>query len=156
MHLLDDVLKLVTLASVIIGATAIYIGLRNHSRQLGAQIFIAYTDRLHKLRRMLTIEANVYRLSWAAEEALTVAERHALLEAFYLVFEFYELRRNRYITAEIWGIWVPDIKRLLCTPIICSEWPKLREEFEIHPGFVAWIEDGQRDMAPLRDPATIR
>jgi len=135
MHLLDDVLKLVTLASVIIGATAIYIGLRNHSRQLGAQIFIAYTDRLHKLRRMLTIEANVYRLSWAAEEALTVAERHALLEAFYLVFEFYELRRNRYITSEIWGIWVPDIKRLLCTPIVCSEWPKLREEFEIHPGF---------------------
>jgi hypothetical protein len=156
MHLLDHILKLVTLASVIVGATAIYIALRNHSRQLGAQIFIAYTDRLLKLRRMLTIEADVYRLSWAAEEALTVAERHALLEAFYLVFEFYELRRHSYITAEIWGIWAPDIKPLLCTPIVRSEWPRLREEFIIHPKFVTWIEDGQQDATPLREPGTIR
>ena len=87
---------------------------------------------------------------------LSVAERHALLEAFYLVFEFYELRRNNYITAEIWAIWAPDIKRLLCTPIVRSEWARLREEFIIHPKFVAWIEDGQQEATPLREPGTIR
>jgi hypothetical protein len=156
MQLLDHILRLVTLGSVVVGATAIYIALRNHSRQLGAQIFLAYTDRLLKLRRMLTIQANVYRVSWAAEEALTVDERHALLEAFYLVFEFYELRRQRYISTEIWGIWAPDIKRLLCTPIVRREWPGLREEFEIHPKFVAWIEDGQQEAKPLREPGSIR
>jgi hypothetical protein len=157
MHqLIEHILRLVTLASVIVGATAVYIALRNHSRQLAAQIFIAYTDRLHKLRRMLTVDANVYRVSWSAGDTLSAEERHVLLEAFYLVFEFYELRRNNYITAEIWAIWVPDIKRLLSTPIVHSEWPRLRQEFIIHPSFVAWIEAQQHEPAPIDDPGPRR
>ena len=157
MHqLIEHILRLVTLASVIVAAAAVYIALRNHSRQLAAQIFIAYSDRLQKLRRMLAIDANVYRVSWSVGDALSVAERHALLEAFYLVFEFYELRRHNYITAEIWQICAPDIKRLLCTPVVRGEWPKLREEFIIHPSFVAWIEAHQQEAAPLGDPGPRR
>jgi hypothetical protein len=155
-HLIDHILRLVTLASVIVGATAVYIALRNHSRQLAAQIFIVYTERIHKLRRMLAIDANVYRVSWSVEDTLPDAERHVLLEAFYLVFEFYELRRSNYITAEIWAIWAPDIKRMLCTPIVRGEWPRLREEFIIHPSFVAWIEAHQQEATPLGDPGPRR
>jgi hypothetical protein len=49
--ILDIALKLVTIVSVLVGAVAIYIALRNDSRQIGAHIFLTYADRIHDLRR---------------------------------------------------------------------------------------------------------
>jgi hypothetical protein len=130
-----------------VGATAIYIALRNNSRQLGSQIFLAYADRIHKLRATLPPDIYINRLSAPAEnEEVPIEERRAVREAFYLVFEFYELRRHRYVATAIWMIWERDMQRLLNSPRFTKEWPTLRYEFRNHPHFSEWVEQKQSDQ----------
>ncbi len=70
----DLILKFITIGSVLTGGIAIYIAVRNNSRQVGAQIFLAYSDRIRALRVALGDENYPPR---------------ALLEAMFLIFEFY-------------------------------------------------------------------
>ena len=145
--MLDPVIKLVTLGSFIVGATAIYIALRNNNRQLGAQIFLAYTDRIHKLRKTLSMDGELYRLSLTSRDEFTNEERRALFEVCHLAYEFFALRQHRYVATEIWEIWRPDIERLLRMPAVVREWKKLRPEFENHPEFANWVDRCQLKAA---------
>lgn len=112
--------------------------MRSNSRQLGAQIFLTYSNRIHLLRQTLAIDIDVYRpLSDATD--LAPETRRAVIEASYAIFEFYSLRRQGYVTTAIWSIWEPDMARLLSTAAFRHEWPLLRQRFEIHPHFIAWV-----------------
>jgi hypothetical protein len=122
------VFKFITIGSVLTSGIAVYIAIRNNSRQVGAHIFLAYSDRIRNLR-------------------VTLGENHsppALLEALYIIFEFYSLRRKGFVARSIWSIWEADITRLLNTPSFRREWPGLRDRFEIHPHFVAWVLERQK------------
>ena len=48
--MIDLVFKFVTIGSVLTGGIAGYIAIRNNSRQVGAHIFLAYSDRIRNLR----------------------------------------------------------------------------------------------------------
>jgi hypothetical protein len=127
-YLLDNILKLVTIGSVLTGGIALYIAIRNNSRQVGAQIFLTYSDRIRTLR--LELGADDY-------------PRQGILDALYLIFEFFSLRRRGYVQLSIWSIWEADIKRLINTPPFRREWPSLRDRFSPHPAFIAWISEHQ-------------
>jgi hypothetical protein len=106
-QLFDIVLKIITNLSVIVGGIAAYIALRSNSRELGAQIFLAYSNRIHLLRQTLAIDVDVYRpLSDATD--LDPEARRAAVEALYAIFEFYSLRRQGYVTTAIGSIWEAD------------------------------------------------
>jgi hypothetical protein len=154
--LLESAIKLVTLGSFIVGATAIYIALRNNNRQLGAQIFLAYTDRIHRLRKTLSMDGERYRLSLTCRDELTIEERRALLEACHLAYEFFALRQHRYMAAAIWEIWQPDIERLLRMPTVVREWPKLRAEFDNHPEFMVWVDRCQQKSTQSKESGATR
>jgi hypothetical protein len=53
--------------------------------------------------------------------------------------------------AEIWGIWLPDVERLLRMPTVMREWTKLRAEFENRPEFVIWVNRCQRKSTPPKE-----
>lgn len=129
MHLADLILRFSTLATLLIGGIAVYIAVRNNSRQLAATVFLAYSDRLRAVR------------SSASND---FSRPEAILDAIYLIFEFHSLRRRGYIPAPIWQIWEADMTNLLNTPAFVELWPKLQPRFENHPHFLAWVAKRRR------------
>jgi hypothetical protein len=55
--MLDQILKFMTLGTVIVGSIAIYTALHTNNRRLGGDIFLRYSDRISDLRRNLPITA---------------------------------------------------------------------------------------------------
>lgn len=123
--MVDLLLKFFTIGSVLMSGIAIYIAVRNNSRQLGAHIFLTYSDRIRDLR--VTLGDDNY-------------PKQALLEAMFVIFEFYSLCRQGYVANSIWNIWESDITRLLNTASFLQEWGSMRERFDTHPDFVTWVQ----------------
>ena len=96
--MIENILRLVAVGSLLIGVTAIYITIRSNTRQVGAQIFLAYSDRICAIRRSITLDSS---------------EPDAAATAMYLIFEFYELKRRGYVSGAIWSIWDADMADLL-------------------------------------------
>lgn len=142
--MIDDILKFVTAGSILTGVIAVYIALRNNNRQIGAQIFLAYSDRIHRLRNSLPLEADIYQLPETITGEVAETARRAVVTSYFLIFEFYSLRRHGYIADGIWTIWEEDITRLLGTPAFRQEWPQLRRSFENHRHFSTWVMDLHR------------
>jgi hypothetical protein len=148
--LIDVILKFVTAGSIITGVIAVYIALRNNNRQIGAQIFLAYSDRIHKLRNSLPLDADIYQLPEAIAGEAVEAARRAVITSYSLIFEFYSLRRHGYVADAIWSIWEADITRLLSTPAFRKEWPLVSRSFENHRHFSRWVIDLHRsDTDPI-------
>lgn len=139
--MLDVILKCVTAGSIVTGVIAVYIALRNNNRQIGAQIFLAYSDRIHRLRNSLPIDADIYQMPEAITGEAVEQARRAVITSYYLIFEFYSLRRHGYVADAIWSIWEADIARLLSTPAFRQEWPLVRRSFENHRHFSRWVID---------------
>jgi hypothetical protein len=133
---MDVVLKFVTLATVIVGAIAVYIAVRNNSMQMAAQIFLAYSDRIRAIGLRGAADAD---------------DPRAVLESTYLMFEFYELRRRGYVARSIWSIWESDMVDLMNRPAYCREWGSLRYRFVNHPHFVDWVTRHQRKTCAHED-----
>jgi len=142
-RLVELILRFVTLGSVLVGAAAILIALRNNTRQLGAQIFLSYSERIHKLRLSLPHDYYDNRLSGAAQGVLDPETRRYVIEILQLVFELHALKRHGYVDKQIWLVWEPDIDRLLRGAAIRREWSLLAREYATHPKFVTWVEQRQ-------------
>lgn len=129
--MIQQLLSLVTLASVCIAAIATYITVRHNSQQLGAQVFLAYSDRVRELR-----QAN----------AREVRDIEVTLSATFLIFELYELRRRGYVSSAIWSIWDRDIVDLLRTDEFRIQWDTLRIRLRNHVHFIKWVDDQLEDI----------
>ncbi|MBV9572243.1 MAG: hypothetical protein JO056_13470 [Alphaproteobacteria bacterium] len=126
MYLFNLILKAITFGTLLIGACALYIAIRNNSRQLAAQIFLAYSSRVREIRSAAADDFN---------------RPEAILEATYLIFEFHSLRRRGYAPKPIWQIWEADMTDLLNRPSFLHLWPTIRHRFENHPHFLAWVAE---------------
>ena len=131
--MLQHLLSFVTLASVCVAAIATYITVRHNSRQLGAQIFLAYSDRVRELREAAALQSHDIEVT---------------LRATFLVFELYELRRRGYISTAIWSIWDRDITDLLRTDNFRAQWDTLVVRLRNHVHFVKWVNDQLKDLHP--------
>jgi hypothetical protein len=80
--LLDVILKFITAGSILTGAIAVYIALRNNNRQIGAQIFLAYSDRIHKLRNSLPLDADIYQLPEEITGEAVETARRAVITSY--------------------------------------------------------------------------
>ncbi len=142
-RLIELILRFVTLGSVLVGAAAIFIALRNNTRQLGAQIFLSYSERIHNLRLSLPNDYYDNGLSVAEQGLLDPEMRRYVIEILQLVFELHALKRHGYVDKQIWRVWEPDIDRLLRGAAARREWPVLAREYATHPKFVTWVEQRQ-------------
>jgi hypothetical protein len=124
-HMIEHLLSFVTLGSVCIAGIATYITVRNNNRQLGAQIFLAYSDRVREIRQ---------------SAVLNTGDLEATLSATFLVFELYELRRRGYVSSAIWSIWDRDIGDLLRTQKFQAQWTTLKDRLRNHVHFVDWVD----------------
>jgi hypothetical protein len=139
---LELILRLMTTGSVLVGALAIYAAIRAHSQQLNAQIFLAYSDRLQRIRRSMRSDLLLTRavnLDPDPEREIPVGA----IETLHLIFELYELRLQGYVKGSFWAVWGRDIDRFLNAPLIRLGHNQIKVEFEGHAKFVSWIESRQ-------------
>ena len=144
--MLETVLRLLATGGVFVGVIAVYAATRNHTRQLNAQIFLAYSDRLQTVRQFLRTQLlPIWTAELSAEELSRILP--GLLQVMHLIFELYELKVQGYVKPRMWAIWTRDIDRFLTTPIVRGLRDEIRHEFEGHARFLGWIE---RRQAALR------
>lgn len=143
--MLETILRLMTTGGVFVGVAAVYAALRNHTRQLNAQIFLSYSDRLQTVRHILRTELLPI---WTAElsEAELAGVLPSLLQVMHIIRELYELKAQGYVAARTWAIWSRDVDRFLTTPIVRGLHSEIRHEFHGHDDFIAWIER-RRELA---------
>ncbi|MBP2276094.1 hypothetical protein [Sphingomonas sp. PL20] len=143
--MLEIVLRFMGTSGVFVGVIAVYTAMRNHTRQLDAQIFLAYSDRLQTVRHMLLTELLPI---WTAELSPDELSRilPGLLQVMHLIHELYELRAQGYVKTRMWAIWSRDIDRFLTTPIVRGLRDEIRLDFHGHGAFLDWIE--QRQAVP--------
>lgn len=144
--MLETVLRLMATGGVFVGVIAVYAATRNHTRQLNAQIFLAYSDRLQTVRHVLRTELlPIWTAQLSADELSRVLP--GLLQVIHLILELYELRAQGYVKARMWAIWSRDIDRFLTTPIVLGLRGEIRHEFDGHGPFLDWIEQRQKALA---------
>jgi len=129
--MIEHLLSFVTVGSVCIAALATYITVRNNNRQLGAQIFLAYSNRVREIRQSAVLNTH---------------DLEVTLSATFLIFELYELRRRGYVSKAIWTIWDRDIGDLLRSDNFKAQWETLRERLRNHVHFVDWVDSQQEDI----------
>lgn len=146
--MLEHVLRFMTLGTVIVGMTAIYVALHTNNRRLGADIFLRYSDRVSDLRRRLPVAVFLEQGADGGLE-VTADERRAVHEIIHAIFELYELKVHGFFPAEIWKIREPDIERLLSLPVFQQELASLEGRYTKHPRLVAWLDKirGQQELA---------
>ena len=150
--MLETLLRPMTTGGVFVGMIAVYSAMRNHTRQLNAQIFIAYSDRLQTIRRMLRTDLlPIWTASPTPEELARVLP--SLLQVLHLILELYELKAQGYVKPRMWAIWSRDIERFLVTPSVLTLRPEIRHEFYGHDRFLDWIEQRQAALSLAASPS---
>jgi hypothetical protein len=135
---LDHILRFMTLGTVIVGMTAIYVALHTNNRRLGADIFLRYSDRVSDLRRRLPVSAFLERGA-VGDIEITAEERRAVHEIIHSIFELYELKVHGYFPPAIWKIRELDIERLLSLPVFQQELVSFEGRYASHPRLTAWL-----------------
>ncbi len=140
--MLETIFRLMTAGGVFVGVTAICAAMRNHTRHLNAQIFLAYSDRLQTVRRVLRTDLLPI---WTAKPSPDEMARilPSLLQVLHLILELYELKTQGYVKPRMWAIWSRDIERFLATPSALALRAEIRHEFSGHDKFLCWIEKHQ-------------
>jgi hypothetical protein len=135
-----------TTCSVFVGATAVYIAIHNSSRQLNTQIYLAYSDRLQSIRRSMRADLMSTRI---ADPDLSDDSQipPGALETLHIIYELFELRVQGYVRTSIWNVWCRDIDRFLNAPKIRQGREQIRQEFQGHLRFIAWVEQRQDGLA---------
>jgi len=127
--MLEQLLSYVTLGSVGIAALATYVAVRNNSRQLSAQIFLTYSNRVQDIRKSVALNRD------SLEEHLATT---------FLIFELFELKRRGYVERTIWTIWDQDISELLHKDDFKAHWPLIKVRLQHHIHFVNWVDSQLR------------
>lgn len=153
--MLETLLRLMTTGGVFVGVIAIYAAMRNHTRQLNAQIFLAYSDRLQTIRHMLRTDLlPIWTANPSPDDLARIVP--GLLQVLHLILELHELKMQGYVQPRMWAIWSRDIERFLATPSVLALGSEIRHEFAGHDRFLDWIEQRQvalAQSAPLRSKA---
>ncbi len=140
--MLELILRLVTVGSVVVGAIAVYTAIHNHGRQLNAQIFLAYSDRLQSIRRSMRSDLLSTRMSHL-DHAQPREIPAGAMETLHMIFELFELKDQGYVKNSSWVVWCRDIDRFLNAPAILQGREQVRREFEGHQKFIIWMEERQ-------------
>ena len=87
--ILDIILKLLTPGSIFVGASAVYAAVRNHSRQLNAQIFLSYSDRIQNIRSAMRSDLLLTRQTEFYDGEIQEIPDGAI-ETLHIVLELFE------------------------------------------------------------------
>jgi hypothetical protein len=142
MHLDPDfLLKFATPIGVIGGFVSLIYTINNVRRQINVQILMKYTERYEHILDEFPKDALLGRFDPHAplppeSTELTIC----LLKYLNLCSEEYYLWKHKYLDRTVWVVWEGDLKRIIGSPLLQREWPKLKAEYVSHPDFLEYVE----------------
>jgi len=123
--MVEQLFKNVAIGSFLIGILAIYFAVRANTLQIGAQVFLAYSNRVWMIRSAAIFETK---------------DPQAVTAAVFLIFELFELKRRGYVSRKIWTIWDSDIVDLFRSEAFREQWDSIRPRLKNHPHFLQWVD----------------
>jgi hypothetical protein len=123
--MLEQLLRFAAIGTLAVGAVAAYLTVRHNTFQVGTQIFLAYSDRVRRIRRAAAIEP---------------IDPEAIVDAMFLIFDFYELKRRRFLPKAVWKILDRDIADFVRSDHFRTQWDAEKVRFRNHPHFSRWVE----------------
>ena len=131
--------------TIAVGAIGIFIALRNHHRQLNAQMYVEFSARFQELLRSFPTDA---WLANADSSQPLPAPNREVTECTLYVMQFladiYYLHKGKYLSANLWKLWERGIKKTLGGRVFRREWETLSTEFAYSPDFVEYINTTMR------------
>ena len=136
----EAIFQIAQFSTLLIGALGVGVALRSHRRQINAQMFIEFSARFQSVLRTLPPEAwlqgtNGHRPLPPPSEELTKTS----LQWFHLVASLFHLRREKYISNDLWRPSQLGLKRILGNPLLQREWFAIEATFEHYPEFCSYI-----------------
>jgi hypothetical protein len=147
---LDLVLRLATPAGVIGGFLSLVYTINNVRRQINVQILMKYTERYEHILDEFPEDALGLRFDSQALPAQSARLTLCLLKYLNLCSEEYYLWKHKYLSSEVWAIWEGDLKRMIASPLLRREWPRLQREYESHQDFLKYVEHVQGERKPSK------
>jgi len=151
----DLVLKFATPAGVIGGFVSLVYTINNVRRQINAQILMKYTERYEHILDGFPEDALFGRFdSHAPLPPQSTQLTICLLKYLNLCSEEYFLWKNKYLAKAVWVVWEGDLKRIIGSPLLQREWPRLRAEYLSHRDFLEYVERIQAEHKAPRAAAS--
>jgi hypothetical protein len=144
-EIINTIGQVATAIAVFVAIWAIWQNGEINRKQANIQAFLVYTERFERVMEALPAEACQARfdleqtLPSESEDLTGAALRYLNLTAE----EFYLWKRH-YLDTQLWRIWEQEIQRMLRSPLMRREWPKLVTEFISYEEFVEYVRRVQR------------
>ena len=124
--------------------------IKNVRRQINAEILMKYTERYEHILDKLPQDALFGRFDSQALPPQSPQLTLCLLQCLNLCSEEYYLRKHGYLAKTVWAVWEGDLKRMIASPLLQREWPRLRTEYLSHPDFMEYVERIQAERKASR------
>jgi hypothetical protein len=68
------------------------------------------------------------------------------MAVFYVLMELHYLRQKRYLPADIWHLWFPNVQAVIGSPLFVREWQLLRSDFVAQTSFCHFVDSLQKQL----------
>ncbi len=140
---LNSLLQYGTLLTFVVAICSLAFAVRSHRRQTNAAIYLDLSQRLQHLYRSVPLELRATRLAGQIPETQDATYMTLLLDFLYLMNSAYTLYEAGLLSGRLWEAIQADMERGLQLPQFRAHWPRLKEEFVCHPGFVQFVDKTQ-------------
>jgi hypothetical protein len=151
---LDLVLRLATPAGVIVGFLSLVYTINNVRRQNNVQILMKYTERYEHILGEFPKDALLVRFDSETLPPQSPELTVSLLKNLNLCSEEYYLWKRKYLAKTVWAIWEGDLKKMIASPLLQREWPRLQKEYQSHPDFMNYVEHIQSEHRASKPAAS--
>src|SRR5689334_12610116 len=130
----ENFLQLAQLSTILLGFLGVGVSLRNHRRQMHAQMFIEFSSRFHNVLRELP--APIWTAPGFEDDPLPRRDEvltKACLQCFHVITEIYQLHQCGYVAADLWRPCQRGMRRAMQSPVLRREWLAVEPAFEHHP-----------------------
>jgi hypothetical protein len=135
----ETFLQLAQLSTILIGFLGVGVTLRNHRRQMHAQMFIEFSSRFHEVLRALPLQTMITDPAVESMPPRSESLTKSCLQCFHVIAEIHHLHRSGYIPQDLWRPCQRVIKRSMQSSLIRREWQNLEPAFEHNPELCRFI-----------------
>jgi hypothetical protein len=153
---IDHALKFATPIGVMGTFLTLVYTIKNVRRQINAEILMKYTERYEHILEKFPEDALFGRFDLQALPPQSLQLTLCLLQYLNLCSEEYYLWKHGYLAKTVWAVWEGDLKRMIASPLLQREWPRLRAEYLSHPDFMEYVERIQAERKASRAAAASR
>ena len=131
-----------SLISSVIAIASLFVAISGQRKQFAIQIMLQYSERFRLLLNSAPAELLGANAEWDIAEMNSDLAKH-VLQILLMLVELHHLRERKYLSGNTWSLWIPDVERMLRSPLMRREWHTRRAEFEHRHSFCRFVDSLQ-------------